>query len=216
MNLKHSFTINECLCYISGMKRSKYVTLLEPLLAKPFFTAKEAKDRGIPTRMMAYFAQKGVVEPFGRGQYRVVDAVSGVDFELEELVLTACSIPRGVVCLISALCFYNLTDQIMREYWIAVPNKDKKPKRAHTRIVRMRNMTLGVTQVTLANFDLKIFDRERTVVDAFRYLSHEIAVKALQSYLKPSNNEKPNLAKLSEYAKALRVNITPYLTVLTT
>lgn len=198
------------------MKPSKYRTLLEPLLAKPLFGIEEAHLQGIPSRMMAYFVKKGLVETIGRGQYRVVEAESGIDMELEELVLTALSIPHGVICLISALFYYNLTDQIMREYWIAVPNQDKKPKRAHTRIVRMRNMELGLTRVKIADYEVKIFDRERTVIDAFRYLSDEIAIKALQVYLKPTSNEKPNLIKLTEYAKALRVNITPYLAVLTT
>ena len=73
-----------------------------------------------------------MIERAGRGLYRVAEASSGVDLDFEELVLTASSIPKGVVCLISALCYYNLTDQIMREYWIAIPNTDKSPKRPHT------------------------------------------------------------------------------------
>ena len=152
----------------------------------------------------------------GRGLYRVAEASSGVDLDFEELVLTAPSIPKGVVCLISALCYYNLTDQIMREYWIAIPNTDKSPKRPHTRIVRMRNMSLGLTTVKMGKYKVKIFDRERTIVDAFRYLSDEIAIKALQAYLKLSSQQKVDLPKLSRYAKTLRININPYIMPLTT
>ena len=162
------------------------------------------------------YCQKGLIERVSRGLYRVVDVSSGINFDFEDLVLTASSIPRGVVCLISALCYYKLTDQIMREYWIAVPNADKSPKRPHTRIIRMRNITLGQVVLKMGKCKIKIFDRERTVVDAFRYLSHEIAIKALQAYLKPSRNLKPTLVKLSAYAKALRINITPYIMALTT
>lgn len=165
--------------------------------------------------MLAYFCKKGIIERVGRGLYRVVDASSGVNLDFEELVLTASSIPRGVICLVSALCYYNLTDQIMREYWIAVPNRDKSPKRPHARIVRMRNMTLGLTTVKMGKYRVKIFDRERTVVDAFRYLSVEIAIKALQAYLQPSGKKKADLSKLSRYAKTLRININPYIIALT-
>ena len=171
---------------------------------------------GIPSRMLAYFCQKGVIERVGRGVYRVIEASSGVDLDFEELVLTVSSIPRGVVCLISALCYYKLTDQIMREYWIAIPNSDKSPKRPHTRIVRMRNMTLGLTVVKMGKYKVKIFDRERTIIDAFRYLSDEVAIKALQAYLKFSSGSKADLPKLSKYAKALRVNIHSYIMALTT
>ncbi|NGX45174.1 MAG: hypothetical protein K940chlam2_00317 [Chlamydiae bacterium] len=198
------------------MKRSKYQDLLAPLLKQPIFKASEARSRGIPSRMLAHFCQKGIIERVSRGLYRVLGASSGVDLDFEELVLTVSSIPRGVVCLISALCYYKLTDQIMREYWIAIPNEDKSPKRAHTRIIRMRNMTLGKKIVKIGKHKVKIFDRERTVIDAFRYLDNEIAIKALKAYLNHSPQQKADLQKLSKYAKALRVNIHPYIMALTT
>ncbi len=198
------------------MKQSKYQHLLEPLLKEPLFKASDAREKGIPSRMLAYYCQKGIIERIGRGLYRVSEASSGIDLEFEELVLTVTSIPRGVICLISALCYYELTDQIMREYWIAIPNADKSPKRPHTRIVRMRNMSLGLTTVKMGKYKVKIFDRERTVVDAFRNLSDEIAIKALQDYLKPSSDHKPDLVKLSRYAKTLRININKYILALTT
>ncbi len=198
------------------MKRSKYQHLLDPLLKEPMFKASEARSRGIPPRMLAHFCQKGVIERVGRGLYRVAEAASGVNLDFEELVLTVASIPKGVICLISALCYYNLTDQIMREYWIAIPNTDKSPKRPHTRIVRMRNMSLGLTTVKMGRYKVKIFDRERTIVDSFRYLSDEIAIKALQAYLQPSGKKKADLPKLSRYAKELRININSYIMALTT
>lgn len=198
------------------MKQSKYRVLLEKLLKEPLFKASEARSMGIPSRMLAYFCHKGIIERVGRGMYRVVEASSGVDLDFEELVLTVSSIPRGVICLISALCYYHLTDQIMREYWIAIPNADKSPKRPHTRIIRMRNMTLGLTTVKMGKYKVKIFDRERTVIDAFRYLSDEVAIKALQAYLKPSSGQNADLPKLSKYAKALRININSYIMALTT
>lgn len=198
------------------MKRSKYRDLLTPLLRNPLFKACDARSKGIPSRMLAHFCAKGIIERLSRGVYRVADASSGISPDFEDLVLTASSIPHGVICLISALCYYNLTDQIMREYWIAIPNADKKPKRPHARIVRMRNMVLGVTFVKMGKYRVKIFDRERTVVDAFRYLSDEVAIKALQSYLRFSSHQKADLAKLAKYAKILRINIHPYITALTT
>jgi predicted transcriptional regulator of viral defense system len=198
------------------MRTSKYAHQLDSLLQMPIFKASEARTHGIPSRMLSYFCQIGKIERVGRGLYRVVEAESDIGIDLEDLVLTASSIPHGVICLISSLCYYNLTDQIMREYWIAVPNRDRCPKRPHTRIVRMRNMDLGLTEVTIGKYSVKIFDRERTVVDSFRYLSHEIAIKALQRYLTRSKGDKPDFSKLSKYAKILKVQIRPYILALTT
>lgn len=207
-------TLFECLCYILGM--TKHTRSLEHLLEKPVFNTNDARSAGIPPRMLAYYCKQGLIDRVGRGIYRSPSAETGLQLDFEELVLTATTIPHGVICLISALCFYGLTDQIMREYWIAVPNTDKSPKRPHTRIVRMRNMTLGKTTISVGQYKVQIFDRERTVIDAFRYLSREVAIKAIQTYLKSSLDHKPDLTKLSKYANILKVNITPYIQALTT
>jgi len=198
------------------MRSSKYDSALKALSKKSYFKTSEARELGVPARMLVYFYEQGILERLGRGIYRSTSSETGLDLNDEGLVLTAISIPRGAICLISALCFYELTDQIMREYWIAIPHKETSPKRPLTRIVRMRNMTLGHTSVKIGKYKVNIFDRERTIVDAFRYLSHEVAIKALQEYLKPTKDRKPDLEKLARYAKILRVKITPYILALTT
>jgi predicted transcriptional regulator of viral defense system len=198
------------------MKTSKYNASFQQLLKKALFKASEANDLGIPTRMLSHFCSQGSIERVSRGIYRSVAFDTGLDMTIEDLILTASSISNGVVCLISALCLYELTDQIMREYWIAIPNADKSPVRPHARIIRMRNILLGQTTLKIGDYEIKIFDRERTVVDAFRFLSDEIAIKALQAYLKFSPSHKPDILKLSQYAKTLRVNLTPYIMALTT
>ena len=103
----------------------------------------------------------------------------------------------------------------MREFWIAVPHSTTSPERANAHVVRMRNTTLGQITIKIGNKDLKIFDRERTIVDAFRYLDKEIALKALQAYLKTTKETKPDMKKLRKYAKTLRVDLTPYVMAFT-
>ena len=198
------------------MTYSKYNTIIQDLIKTPVFTAAEARAAGIPTRMLSHFCKNGIIKRVSRGVYRGSQTNLNIDFEWEDLALVAMSIPNGVVCLISALCYYHLTDQIMREFWIAVPHRSKSPKREKTRIVRMRNIDLGQTEIQIGRGQLKIFDRERTVVDSFRYLSREVAIKALQSYLRQTSPNKPNLSKLIQYAKSLRVDIYPFITALTT
>lgn len=198
------------------MKSSKYDPIIARLAERAVFTAEEARETGIPPRMLAHFCNKGLIERISRGVYKGTAAKIDIDFRWEDLALVAMSIPNGVICLISALCYYGLTDQIMREFWIAVPHTSKSPKRPKTHIVRMRNIELGQTEFTLGANHLKIFDRERTVVDTFRHLNHEIALKALQAYLKQREPSRPNLDKLLKHAKILRVNIYPYIMALTT
>jgi predicted transcriptional regulator of viral defense system len=198
------------------MTSSKYNTIIQNLIQTPVFSAAEARAAGVPARMLSQFCKNGVIARVGRGVYRGSQTNLDIDFEWEDLSFVAMSIPNGVVCLISALCYYHLTDQIMREFWIAVPHASKSPKREKTRIIRMRNIDLGQTEVQIGNGHLKIFDRERTIVDSFRYLSREVAIKALQVYLRQTSPNKPNLSKLMKYAKFLRVDIHPFIMALTT
>ena len=197
------------------MRQSKYTKGLRPLLKKPFFTSLEAKKQGIPRQALGYFVKKGILMRTCPGVYRPFNYEPQVEFQWETLGLMAASISGGIICLVSALCYYNLTDQIMREIWIAIPHDSHPPKRPNTRIIKMRNTKLGKTKIALGEYQVHIFDRERCIVDAFRYLSKEIAIKALKAYLRETNY-RPNLQKLGGYARLLKVDISPYILSCTT
>jgi len=197
------------------MIESKYLTAFQTLAKRAVFSSADGKRAGIPPRMLAYFSEKGQIERVSRGIYKIKNMDFDQDFEWEDLAITALSIPSGVICLISALCYYGLTDEIMREFWIAVPHSTTSPVRENAHIVRMRNISLGQTTIKIGGQTLKIFDRERTIIDAFRYLDKEIALKALQAYLKTSKNKKPDIDKLLKFAKKLRVDLTPYISAFT-
>jgi predicted transcriptional regulator of viral defense system len=197
------------------MRESKYTQKLKELLRKPFFTNAEAKECGIPRHALDHFVKKNVIRRLSPGIFAPVGYEPKVEFQWESLALVAATIPKGVICLISGLCYYDLTDQIMREAWIAVPHGSYSPQRPRTRIIKMRNLVLGKTKIKMGEYNVKIFDRERCVIDAFRYLSIEIALKALQKYLR-NKKKKPQLGKLTDYAKILHVDLTPYILAYTT
>jgi predicted transcriptional regulator of viral defense system len=198
-----------------NMVRSKYSEALKALSKKGVFSSVEGREAGIPPRMLAYFCEKGQIAKVCRGMYKIKNLDFGSAFEWEDLAIITLSIPNGVICLVSALCYYGLTDEIMREFWIAVPHATSSPSRKNARTIRMRNISFGQTTVKIGSQKIKIFDRERTVVDAFRYLDKETALKALQAYLKASQERKPDIDKLLRYAKKLRVDLTPYISAFT-
>lgn len=178
---------------------------------KSSFTTDEAREHGLSPRMLSYYVKNGEIERIARGTYRFADYI-GKDKNLawEELAVAAQRVSNGVVCLISALNYYELTDERMREHWIAVPHSHSYSHFPMTRIVRMRNINLGVQKKVIADIEVKIFDPERTIVDSFRLLDFETAMKALKLYLKGQCG-KPNIKKLNEYSKELRVNIEKYI-----
>lgn len=185
--------------------------LVAALRNKSSFTTEEAKQNGLSSRMLNYYVEKGEIERLGHGVYRFSNYI-GKDENLmwEELAVAAQRVSEGVICLISALNYYGLTDERMKEHWIAVPNSHGHCKFPMTRIVRMRNMSLGVKTKKIADINVKIFDVERTIIDSFRLLDFETAMKALKLYLSGKLG-KPDIKKLNTYSKELRGGIDKYL-----
>lgn len=185
-------------------------------MKKGAFTTKEAEKLGVSRLTLSRYVEKGLLERTARGVYNSPQTTNNVPLDIEDLLLTAQTIPGGVICLISALSFYEMTEQIPRAFWIAVPHSSKAPKRPKTKIVRMRNMTLGKVSLNIGNIKTFIFDRERTVIDSFRCLDKETSIKALKIYLQETETHRPDMKKLGRYAKTLRINISEYILALTT
>ncbi len=180
-------------------------------MKKPLFHAWEAEQKGVHASLLSYYANKGLIERLDHGIYRSKEAVLNVGFQWEDLILTVKSIPKGVICLTSALALYDLTEEIPRFHWIAIPNSSRAPKRKGAKIIRMRNCKLGKTKMKFGKEIIAIFDRERAIVDSFRFLGKETAIKALKESLKIKGQNKLNLRKIQSYSEKLRYNIEPYI-----
>lgn len=137
-------------------------------------------------------------------------------FQWRDLIEAILSVPSGVICLVSALAVYGLTEEIPRQHWIAVNNSTSIKKSREIKFTRLRNMELGVTKIILEGVSVPIFDRERAIIDSFRLLSRETAIKALKIGISQKGPKKIRLSKLQEYAEKLRVDITDFLMMATT
>lgn len=189
---------------------------LKKLLAKPLFRASEARELGIHPSRLSYYVKINLIERIGRGVYRGIRSEVDADFQWEDLILVSKSIPNGIVCLTSALAVYGLTEEIPRQHWIAIPHATTAPKRKKTRFIRMRDIDTGKAHYQLGNETIAIFDQERTVVDAFRYLSKEVAIKALKEAARGKGKDKFDFKKFQKYAKKFRMDLTPYILMVTT
>ena len=180
------------------------------------FTAAQGRASGVAPSLLAYYVKTGLLERVSRGVYRNLKKESSTPMEWANLVATVDSIPTGVVCLISALLLYEMTDEFPEEHWIAVPRGQWRPRRKNTRVIWLTNMKLGLTKIKLGQKSIPIFNRERTVIDAFRLLPIETAIKALKIYLTSTESHSPDLRRLNTYANKLRFDISPYVMTLTT
>lgn len=88
----------------------------------------ELIDGGVTATSVARLEREGVIVRLGRGLYQLPDAPVDAHHTLAE---AAKLVPRGVVCLVSALAFHNLTDKLPSKVWLAIAPKDWKPRIAH-------------------------------------------------------------------------------------
>ena len=179
------------------------------LLAKDFMQA------GVPTVILSRMVKRGDIIRVDRGMYTVPNPKNVS--ENHDLVQAAKRIPHGVVCLISALRFHELTTQIPHEVWIAIDGKARKPKIDYPplSIVRFsgRALTYGVERYELEGVDVPVTSPAKTVADCFKYrnkIGVDIAIEALRDALE---NRAATPQDIHEAAKACRVVsvILPYL-----
>ena len=139
----------------------------------------------------------------------------------DDYINAAAYVPNGVICLMSAARYYDLTNFLPDAVDIAIHRKSKVstlPKWPQLKIYYFdqKRMDLGVTLVSVGSDSFQIFDIEKTVVDIIYYrnkLGIEETSEVLQNYLKRPNVK---ITQLYNYAKQLRCEsiLRTYLEVL--
>jgi predicted transcriptional regulator of viral defense system len=148
-------------------QQDRAVSLLEQLgMAR----SSELARAGITGASLSRMKNKGALLQLGRGLYQLPDAPLEADHTLAE---AAKRVPKGVVCLVSALAFHGLTDTIPARVWMAIGPKDRRPRieAPPLQIVRFGGNTLhtGIHEHTIEQVPVRIYDPAKTVVDLFRY-----------------------------------------------
>lgn len=174
--------------------------------------------RGIPRQYLRLAEQQGKVTRVARGLYVATDADVT---EHHDLALAAKRVPHGVVCLLSALRFHELTTQMPREVWLAIDTKARLPKLEYPplRIVRFSGdaLTYGAARHVIEGVTVRITTPAKTVADCFKYrnkIGLDVALEALRDCYR---EHKASLDEIWEAARVCRVAnvIRPYMESLT-
>jgi hypothetical protein len=189
---------------------SAVVDRLRPL--GPIFRARDAVGAGLSWRDLYRARDSGLITELSRGLYQLRE-LAGVD-QIDFVVVCARA-PGGMVCLGSALTYWDLSDENPSHIDLAVPSGNHRPHIDHppTQVHVFGAATFGLGRIVIGvahNLSFSISDPERTVVDCFR-LRHRIgvdlAVGGLRRYLRRPRSQP---SRLLELAGQLRVR-TPLL-----
>ncbi len=178
----------------------------------------DLRAEGVTAATMSRMERDGEVLRLARGLYQLPDSPLDAHHSLAE---AAKRVPKGVICLVSALAFHQLTDQLPRQVWIAIGQKDWAPKADGTpvRLVRFtdRLLTEGVESHTVEGVPIKVFGVAKTIADCFRYrnkIGLSVAIEGLQEALRQRKTTPGEIARQAERGAVATV-IRPYLEALT-
>ncbi|MGQ0618383.1 MAG: type IV toxin-antitoxin system AbiEi family antitoxin domain-containing protein [Panacagrimonas sp.] len=185
---------------------------------KSLLRARDLKAQGLPTVVLTRLVAAGKIQRVARGLYSLPNKQVSAHRSLAEVALR---VPRGVVCLLSALRVHEIGTQAPFEVWLAVPNNVVAPRldQPALRIVRMSESTLteGVEQVKVDGISVPVFCAAKTVADCFKYRNKIGLDVALEALHEGWRLKRFTMDELSHYATINRVAnvMRPYLESLT-
>jgi predicted transcriptional regulator of viral defense system len=192
--------------------------ILQHLASHNVARLSELKALGATATAVARLARSGAIVRLGRGLYQRADAPLD---QHQRLIEVAKRVPKGVICLTSALAYWDLTDHIPRKTWVAIGPKDWRPRldAPPIRFVRFADAAggAGIRTVAIQGVPIRITDPARTIVDLFRYrrlVGDAVAIDGLREALRSRQAAPGAIMALARGFRAA-ARIAPYIQAFT-
>ncbi|OIO91367.1 MAG: transcriptional regulator [Anaerolineae bacterium CG2_30_64_16] len=199
------------------MSRERIEGILEIVKQAGVLRPRDLDPHGIPREYLRRLSEQGLLVRVARGLYMLPDAPISEHHSLAE---AAKRVPNGVICLVSALRFHELTTQAPFEVWMAIENKAWRPTMSDVplRIVRFsgRAFYADIEVHDIEGVPVRIYGPAKTVADCFKYrnkIGRDVAIEALRDCL---DQRKCGADDLWTYGGICRVRsvMRPYLEAL--
>jgi predicted transcriptional regulator of viral defense system len=168
--------------------------------------ARDFDRAGIPRSYLARLRDEGILLHLGRGLYQYAEAELSSNQSLAE---ASKRVPHGVISLLSALRFHDLTTQSPSEVWMTIGPKARTPAPGSPRLQIVRAsgeaLTAGVEHQDVQGVCVPIYGPAKTVADCFKYRSRvglDVAIEALRDGWQ---QRRASADELWRYAKICRV-----------
>jgi len=181
---------------------------------KGLLRANELDAIGAPRVVLTRLTAAGLLERVGRGLYRLPGTPVS---EFESLSTIATKVPQAVFCLLTALQFHELTTQLPRQVWIAMPRGSHPPRMDYPPIKMVQlsgdAYSAGIQEIQRDGAKLRVYSVAKTVADSFKHrnkIGLDVALEALKdarAHGKASVDDIWRFAKICRVANVMR----PYL-----
>lgn len=184
---------------------------------QPLLRARDLAEHGLPTITLSRLVAAGKLQRVARGLYSLPQRSISAHRSLAEVAIR---VPRGVICLLSALRLHGIGTQAPFEVWLAIPQSMPSPRleKPGLRVSRMSGAALseGIEQVEVDGVSVAVFNLAKTVADCFKF-RHKIGLDvALEALSEAWRARRVTMDELWHYATIDRVHnvMRPYLEAL--
>jgi predicted transcriptional regulator of viral defense system len=176
--------------------------------------SRDLDEYGIPRESLRRLHKRGLLRRVSRGLYILPNAEVTEHHTLAE---AGKRVPRGVVCLLSALQFHGLTTQVPSEVWMAIEGKARRPRVDFPplRFVRFSGAAweTGIEEHPIERVLVKVYNPAKTVADCFKYrnkIGLDVAIEALRDCLRQRMCTTDDLLRYAQICRVASV-MQPYL-----
>lgn len=200
--------------WYTAKMQAKTDKLLKLVQRRHIVRPRDLDAASIPRNYLGRLVRRGELRRLGRGLYAAPSLPVSEHISLLEV---SRKIPKGVICLLSALRFYEIGTQMPSEIWVALDFKAWTPKISSppVRIIRLSGEALryGVQEKEIAGGAIRVFSPAKTVADCFKFrhkIGSDVALEALRDCYR---QKKASMSQFWEAAKVCRVAnvMRPYL-----
>ncbi|HZJ18280.1 MAG TPA: type IV toxin-antitoxin system AbiEi family antitoxin domain-containing protein, partial [Patescibacteria group bacterium] len=137
---------------------------------KGFTRTKDILAAGIHSRDIKMVRDAGQIIRVKRGLYRLtnIPLISNQGF-----VDLAHAVPEGVICLLSALSYYELTTFNPSVISMAICRGSREPKIEYPPVefyhFSKKQFEAGINKIKIKGHEIRIYNPEKTICDCFRY-----------------------------------------------
>ncbi len=199
------------------MYSKKNEHIIQALRKKGVVRTREIEALGISREYLRKLHEQGLVQRLGHGLYSLSEVEPT---EYRTMAEASKRVPHGVVCLLSALRFHDLTTQLPFEIWMAIDRKAWRPRESiiPLRIVRFSGaaLTAGMGEHKIEGVPVRVYNLAKTVADCFKYRNKIGLDVALEALREGWRERRFTMDELWRYAKICRVAnvMRPYLEAL--
>lgn len=198
-------------------ERSAKALVLKELKRSGIARTRDFESLGVSRKQIRRLADKGIVERVSWGLYRRPNATLDQWHSFAE---AARRVPGGVICLLSALRFHDLTTQNPWEIWMAIEGKAWRPPRGNPpiRIVHASGAAFreGTEKHRVGGVPVRVYGVAKTVTDCFKYRNKVGLDVALEALREAWRARRFTMEEIGRFARICRVEkvMRPYLEAL--